>query len=89
MAHPPAAQLGHPGQAMPGHGSALGHPHQAHPAHPGQAHQANGPGAPGQYSFGAQMRPPAAPGRSNALVVVLIIILVAAIGVLAYLVTTR
>jgi uncharacterized membrane protein len=35
------------------------------------------------------MRAPAAPGRSNALVVVLIIILVAAIGVLAYLVTTR
>jgi anti-anti-sigma regulatory factor len=86
MAHGQMAQLGHPGQGMPGHVNALGHPHQA------QGHQAghvNGPGAPAPYSFGAQMRPPAAPGRSNALVVVLLIILVAAIGVLAYLVTTK
>ena len=93
MAHGPMAQLGHPGQAMPGHANAMGHPHQAHQAHqahPGhQAGHVNGPGVPGPYSFGAQMRPPAAPGRSNALVVVLIIILVAAIGVLAYLVTTK
>ena len=97
MAHPPMAPLGHhhsqAGQ-MPGQVNALGHPHPAHPSHPGHpaqaAHQAghvNGPG-PGPYSFGAQMRPPV-PGRSNALVAVLIVILVAAIGVLVYLVTTK
>lgn len=86
MGHPPMP-LGHPlqgGQPMPGQINALGHPHQAHPAG-----HVNGPGMPGPYSYGAQMRPPAAPGRSNALVAVLIVILVAAIGVLAYLVTTR
>ncbi len=89
MAHPPMGPLGHPhsqaGQ-MPGQVNALGHPHQ-----PGHVNGPGGPGAPGmpgQYSFGAQMRP-AAPGRSNALVAVLIVILVAAIGVLAYLVTTK
>src|SRR5258705_2702839 len=82
MAHSPMAPLGHPGQgAMPGPVNALGHPHQAG--------HVNGPGMPGPYSFSAQMRPPAAPGRSNALVVVLIIILIAAIGVLAYLVSTK
>jgi hypothetical protein len=78
------APLGHHhGQAgqMPGQVNALGHPHQTG--------HVNGPGMPGPYSFGAQMRPPAAPGRSNALVAVLIVILVAAIGVLAYLVTTK
>jgi anti-anti-sigma regulatory factor len=85
MAHPPMGQLGHPGQ-MPGQVNALGHPHQA--GHVGHVNGPGGPGMPGQYSFGAQMRP-AAPGRSNALVAVLIVILVAAIGVLAYLVTTK
>jgi anti-anti-sigma regulatory factor len=84
MGHPPMP-LGHhhsqPGQAMPGQVNALGHPHQAG--------QVNGPGMPGPYSFGAQMRPPVAPSRSNALVAFLIVVLVAAIGVLAYLVTTR
>jgi hypothetical protein len=87
MQHPPMAPLGHPhsqaGQ-MPGQVNALGHPHQT-----GHVNGPGGPGMQGQYSFGAQMRPPAAPGRSNALVAVLIIILVAAIGVLAYLVTTK
>jgi anti-anti-sigma regulatory factor len=48
---------------------------------------ANLPGHP--YSFGAQMRPPVGPARSSALVFVLIVILVAAIGVLAYLVITK
>jgi anti-anti-sigma regulatory factor len=91
MAHPPMAPHGHPhsqaGQ-MPGQVNALGHPpvHPGHPAH--QAGHVNGPGMPGPYSFGAQMRPQA-PGRSNALVAVLIVILVAAIGVLVYLVTTK
>jgi anti-anti-sigma regulatory factor len=85
MAHPPMGQLGHPGQ-MPGQVNALGHPHQT--GHVGHVNGPGGPGMPGQYSFGAQMRP-AAPGRSNALVAVLIVILVAAIGVLAYLVTTK
>ncbi|HEX8113312.1 MAG TPA: hypothetical protein VF516_36530 [Kofleriaceae bacterium] len=84
--HPPMP-LGHPGQAMPGQVNALGVSPSGPSGH--QAGHVNGPGMPGHYSFGAQMRPPAAPGRSNALVVVLIVILVAAIGVLAYLVSTK
>jgi anti-anti-sigma regulatory factor len=82
MGHPPMAPL-HPGQAMPGQVNSLG----VTPGHP--PGHVNGPGMPAPYNFGAHMRPPAAPGRSNALVVVLIVILVAAIGVLAYLVTTK
>jgi hypothetical protein len=85
VAHPPMAPVGHPGQSsmpnqLPNQMNALGHPHQAG--------HLNGPGMPGAYTFGAQMRP-AAPTRSSALVVVLIVILIAAIGVLAYLVMTK
>ncbi len=83
VGHPPMP-LGHPGQAMPGQVNALGVAPSGH--HAGHVH---GPGMPPPYSFGAQMRPPVAPGRSNALIAVLIVILVAAIGVLAYLVSTK
>ncbi|HEX3761569.1 MAG TPA: hypothetical protein VHW23_22885 [Kofleriaceae bacterium] len=79
MPHPPMPPMGHPGHgAMPGQVNALSH-----------ANHVNGPGMPGAYGLGPQMRPSAAPSRSNALVIVLIVILVAAIGVLAYLVVTR
>ena len=61
-------------------------PPMAHPAHHSGP---NGlPNNNNNYSFGARMHP-AAPARSNALVFVLIVILVAAIGVLAYLVMTK
>ena len=84
MAHPMAPPLGHPGpnqmaSPMANQMNALGH--AGHLSGPN-----NLPGNP--YSFGAQMRP-AAPGRSNALVFVLIAVLIAAIGVLVYLVMTK
>ncbi|HMG55040.1 MAG TPA: hypothetical protein VK601_16200 [Kofleriaceae bacterium] len=83
MGHP-MAQPAHPGQLnqmspMANQMSALGHP--------GQLRGPNLPASP--YSFGAQMRGPAAPARSNALVFVLIGVLVVAIGVLVYLLISR
>jgi anti-anti-sigma regulatory factor len=104
VGHPGGPQLGssagHPGAPMhPGQGPGHGHgpmANQMNPlagpmagqmnalGHPG--HHGPGPGNP--YGFGAHTRPPA-PMRSNALVFVLIAVLVAAIGVLAYLVMTK
>jgi len=88
LGHPqmgqPMAPPAHPGQLnqmnpMANQMSALGHPGQL-----------RGPNLPAsQYSFGAQLRGPAGPARSNALVFVLIAVLVAAIGVLVYLLLSK
>jgi anti-anti-sigma regulatory factor len=92
MAHP---QMGHPmAQASHGHPGAHSGPVNAMNPMANQLHAMGHPGhgAPNlpanPYSFGAQMRAPA-PSRSNALVFVLIAVLIAAIGVLAYLVMTK
>lgn len=84
LGHPqvghPMPPVGHPGlNQMPGQMNALGHP--------GSLSGSNLPSS--AYGFGAQMRAPAAPVRSNALVFVLLVVLIAAIGVLAYLVMTK
>jgi anti-anti-sigma regulatory factor len=88
------AQLGHGQVPMghgQGHGMAVGHHSQpmANPVamgHPG--HPASLPNSP--YSFGQNMASSSAsPPKSNALVFVLIAVLIAAIGVLAYLVMTK
>jgi hypothetical protein len=93
MSHPGyPGQLGHghPG-APPGYPVLNQMPNQMAPmnpmAHPGHMSGANVLPS-NNYTFGARMQASAAP-RSNALVFVLIVILVAAIGVLAYLVMTK
>jgi anti-anti-sigma regulatory factor len=87
--HP--AQLGH-GQVPMGHGPmSVGHHSQpmASPVAMGHAsHPASLPNSP--YSFGQNMpSASSSPPKSNALVFVLIAVLIAAIGVLAYLVMTK
>ena len=85
----PPGQMGYPAQ-MAGQ---IGHPQMA--LHPGQLNQmahpghVSGPNMLPSYSYGGQAMKAAAPPRSNALVVVLIAVLIAAIGVLAYLVVTK
>jgi hypothetical protein len=88
MAGQVAGQMGHPHMA-------LGHPGQAnqasalsHPGHPGHATASTN--LPPSYGYGGQaMSSAASPPKSNALVFILIVVLVAAIGVLAYLVATK
>ena len=83
------AQINHVGQVnhvaqMGGQaGGQMGHPVTGPAVVP-----SNGYGF-GQQGQGATLRARAAPPRSNAVVYVLIVILMAAIGVLAYLVTTK
>jgi hypothetical protein len=90
MAHPQMAHpMTHPG-AM-GHGHGHGHHGGQHPM-PHQMGQPVSTAMPsGPYGFSGQgmPSPAAAPPRSNALVFVLIVILIAAIAVLAYLVMTK
>ena len=86
--------MGHAGQiagpmahGQPHHGMAHGH-------HPQMGNQVNAMGHPGSlpnspYSFGQSTAKTAAPPKSNTLVFVLIAVLIAAIGVLAYLVATK
>ena len=95
--------MGHPGQVgqmgHPGYPGQMSHP-SAPAGYPALNQMPNQMGHPGHmsganvlpannYTFGAHMRSAGAPTRSNALVFVLIIILIAAIGVLAYLVMTK
>ncbi|MBC7978778.1 MAG: hypothetical protein H7138_27650 [Myxococcales bacterium] len=94
---------GHASQRNPPSQSGHGHPNaQHHPSHQGsgptsqvgpQSHgHASSPhvGSNGYHYSGPSMGSPvAAPTRSNALVFALIAILIAAIGVLAYLVLTK
>jgi anti-anti-sigma regulatory factor len=92
MGHAP--QAGHPHM---GHAPQLGHAAQPHiPAGRqsggpmGAVSSPSGPNALPSYSFGNQgVAPVARPQRSNALVFVLIVVLMAAIAVLAYLVMTK
>ena len=85
--------MGHAGQ-MAGpmaHGQA--HHGMAH-GHPSMANQVNAMGHPSSlpnspYSFGQSTAKTSAPPKSNTLVFVLIAVLIAAIGVLAYLVATK
>ena len=101
MGHPGQAgqmgQMGHPGYPAQMHPSApTGYPalnqmpnqmanQMSHPGHMSGANVL----PTSNYTFGARMQASAAPSRSNALVFVLIAILLAAIGVLAYLVLTK
>jgi anti-anti-sigma regulatory factor len=86
-------QLGHAGQfaGQMAHGQAH---HGMHGHHPQMGNQVNAMGHPGglpnsPYSFGQSTAKTAAPPKSNTLVFVLIAVLIAAIGVLAYLVATK
>lgn len=85
--HPVHHPMSHAGAMSHHSAGAIGHHAMGH--HPAQAAQAALPSNP--YGFPSQGMPShgAAPPRSNALVFVLIVVLIAAIAVLAYLVMTK
>jgi anti-anti-sigma regulatory factor len=84
----PMGGPGGPNPLGPGHGQ-MGHPGANQMSHMGPMAAQNAMSGNG-YGFAQGMTAPvAAPTRSNALVFVLILVLIAAIGVLAYLVMTK